>query len=149
MPRRHLHDRTLPPQGRGWIPQCLAHQLPWLLQRPRAVCDAAVVRAVVPAHERARLLTMGGDVRAVAACLHQHARRQLQHELPPQEGQPLPELAELLTGLRPADRVHDEPGTGRDLSACGTLVTWGGLLTGSSARQARVAVPARLCCCPP
>ena len=110
-------------RGRGRISECLAHQLPKLLQRPRAVCDAAVVRAVVPAHERARLLTMGGDVRAVAACLHQHARRQLQHELPPQEGQPLPELAELLRGLRPADKVHNEPNTDRDLSAYDALVT--------------------------
>ena len=54
-------------RGRGRIAECLAHQLPRLRQRPRAVCDAAVVRAVVAAHERARLLTMGGDVRAVAA----------------------------------------------------------------------------------
>ena len=103
-------------RGRGHVCDCLAHHLPRLLQRPRSIADAAVVHAAVPPHERVRLWAAEGNLRDIAACLHRHAARQLQHEMPPQEGQPLPELAELLRRCRRAPGVQNEPCTDRDLS---------------------------------
>ena len=108
---------------RGRIADALAHHLLRLLERPRSIAYAAVVRAVVPVHERSRLAAAGTDLCAIARCLHHHARLQLEHDMPPQEGQPLPPLEQLLRRCRRAARAQAMISAEPNLSAYDALAT--------------------------
>ena len=111
---------------------------------PCSICDAAMVRHMVPAHERAAAAA-DRDARAMATCLHAHALHQLLSEMPPHAGGAASAgaggtLATLTLHGGSAGRMSFAPAA---LSAFAIRLRPWGLTVSMNSRQARVAELAR------